>query len=210
LPVKGLSKKLFSQMKIKFTGEHRPLLPAMLPTGNAPDGVAANAAADAPVGNPPDGVAADAADGDQDTSDAHALGDSPDRTNVAPDASASVAPDVQPPPSPRSPTPVPSLMDTTSPEQVLNENLGPDQPVNSPQYTRLPTPSPLRPNFEDSVDVDIDLDYTTHRTIDDSNTTDIPVGGSEGPVTLSSVSALLNRSHTPKIGSSGSIRVAGV
>ena len=84
-------------------------------------------------------------------------------------------------------------MDTTSPEHVLNENLDPDQPVNSPQFTRLPTPSPLRPHFEDHVDVDVNLNYSTHRTNDASNTTDIPVGGAEGPVTLTSVSALLNR-----------------
>ena len=99
-------------MKIKFVGEHRPLLPGMLSVGNAPDGVAA----DAPVGNSPDGVAADAAASVQDPPDAQGLEDSPDRTEVAPDASASVASDIQPPPSPRSPTPVPSPMDTTFPE----------------------------------------------------------------------------------------------
>ena len=59
LPVKGLSKKLFSKMKFKFNGEIQPLLPAMLPGGNPLD----DAAADAPVGNPPDGVATDASDG---------------------------------------------------------------------------------------------------------------------------------------------------
>ena len=42
----------------------------MLSVGNAPDGVAADSAADAPVGNPPDGVAADAATGVQDPPDA--------------------------------------------------------------------------------------------------------------------------------------------
>jgi hypothetical protein len=187
LPVKGLSKKLFTQMKFRFNGEIRPLLPAMLPGGNPP----ADAAADAPVGNPHNGVAADAGDGVQDTPDAHAPEDSPDRTQVAPDASASIAPDVQTPPSPRPPTPVPSPMDTSSPEQVIHEKLESDPPVPSPQFTRLPTPSPMRPHSED--DVDVDLAYSTPRTTDAPNTTDIPVGGAEGPVTLTSVSALLNR-----------------
>jgi hypothetical protein len=137
LPVKGLSRKLFTQIKFKFNGVIRPLLPAMLPGGNPPDGAAADVAADAPV-------------------------------NDAPDASASVTPDFQTPPSPRPPTPVPS-----------------------PQFTRQPTPSPLRPHYEDSADVD--LDYSPPRTTDAPNTTDIPVDEAEGPVTLTSISALLNK-----------------
>jgi hypothetical protein len=168
LPVKGLSRKLFTQMKFRINGVIRPLLLAMLPGGNLPDDAAAVVAADAPVGNPPDGV--------QDTPDAQASEDSPDRTHDAPDASASVAPDVQPPPSPRPPTPVPS-----------------------PQFTRQPTPSPLRPHYEDTADVN--LDYSPSRTTDPPNTTDIPAGGAAGPVTLTSVSALLNRYVTKVVGS---------
>jgi hypothetical protein len=160
LPVKGLSRKLFTQMKFRFNGVIRPLLPAMLPGGNFPDDVDAAVAADAPVGNSPDGV--------QDTPDAQASEDTPDRTHDAPNTSASVAPDVQPSSSTRPPTPVPS-----------------------PQFTRQPTPSPLRPHFEDSADDDID--YSPPRTTAAPNTTDIPVDGAEDSVTLTSISALLNK-----------------
>ena len=55
LPVKGLSSKLFDSMKTNYNGDHRPLLPGMLPAGNA---------------------AADVATGGQDPADANAPVDS--------------------------------------------------------------------------------------------------------------------------------------
>lgn len=177
LPVKGLSSKLFASMKTNYKGDHRPLLPAMLLAGNAADRAAA---------------------GGQDPADVQAPVDSPERAEVAPDANASVAADALPPLSPRPstpspPLPIPSPTTDAPTEHVVTEDFAPDQPVQSPQLTRIPTPSPLSPTFEENVDIVADWYNSPVRTNDAPNTTDIPVGGAEGPVTLTSLSLLLDR-----------------
>jgi hypothetical protein len=167
MPVKSLSSKLFAYMQTKYNGDHRPLLPAMLPAGNAP-------------------------------ADANALVDSTEGPSVAPDASAKVDVDAQPPPSPRPstpgpPTPTPSPGVDAPTEHVAPEDFGPDQPIHTPQITRLATPSPLRPTYEGYEDLDAGFYNSPVRTNDAPNTTDIPAGGTEGPVTLTSMCTLLDR-----------------
>jgi hypothetical protein len=77
-------------------------------------------------------------------------------------------------------------------EHVAPEDFGPDQPVQSPQITRLATQSPLTPTSEGYEDLDIGIYNSPVRTNDASNTTDIPAGGAEGPVTLTSMCTLLD------------------
>jgi hypothetical protein len=78
-------------------------------------------------------------------------------------------------------------------EHVAPEVSGPDQPVHSPQITRLATPSPLRPTFEEYEDLDAGFYTSPLRTNEAPNTTDIPAGGAEGHVTHTSMCTLLNR-----------------
>jgi hypothetical protein len=97
------------------------------------------------------------------------------------------------PSTPRPPTPLSSPGVDAPNEHVAPEVSGLDQPVNSPQINRLATPSPLRPSFEEYEDLDAGFYNSPDRTNDAPTTTDIPAGGAEGPVTLTSICTLLNR-----------------
>ena len=199
-PINKLTAKLFASMQSKYNGVHRPLLPAMLPGVNA-------AADEGNAGGGQEPLIPDAAG-------ANAPVDADEGPSVAPDASASVAIDAQPPPSPRPSTPRPttpppspdfvapdehvSSFDETirSPEvekPVEPEASNFDQPFASPQITRLATPSPMRPAFEDSENMDAGFHDSPLKTNDAPDTTCIPASGAEGPVTLTSMSILLNR-----------------
>jgi hypothetical protein len=158
-----LTAKLFATMQTNFDGVHKPLLPTMLPIGNEDAG-----AGDAAGGNiPPTHDAAGA--------------NAPVTVDVGPsdvvDASASVATDDQPPPSPRPPSPRPPTPpsprivapdeETIAPDEqpqgfvktvksphaqvdkpVEPEGISIDQNPYSPKCRQLPTPGPPRYAFD--------------------------------------------------------------
>lgn len=196
VPIKSLGSKLFASMQTNYQGMHFPLLPAMLPSGNDDTGE------EAAIGNIPSPNAAD--DGNPSSSGIAADGNPSVVNEGEPIETAEplpVSPD-QPPPSPVpiSPSPIPT------PTHVATNELTPEveETIQSPsthvptslepEFTRLPTPSPVREQFVESSPNVVHMSVSPPVRFNEAPmTNEQSVGGAENPVTLTSVHALLCR-----------------
>lgn len=181
VPIKRLGSKLFASMKTNYNGEHRPLLAAMLPHGND------NVVEGDDTGNVPTQNAAD--DGNPSSSGIAADGNPLVVIEEGPATTAEPLPNSTdlPPPSPAHMSP----SATISPSQVapVEQTLEFEDTFQSlePEFTRLPTPSPMRDPFDEG------FPNVVHESVSPAGfneaplTTEQSAGRVEDPITLTSV-----------------------